>query len=622
MSSPWRCPRAAESGELGAHGAEIKALEDDIKDNLESQREARGLREKQNVDYEGEKTESEQCIGALEAAVKVLTKGTSSGFLETMKEVELLSVVAGVRSALQRPTVSKTMSSTDLSLIRNFIEHPADFVGKRAGSLSAVQIANNPFGDYAPQSTQIQGILKGMYDAFTQDLEKDNVAEAESQKAFEELMATKKQELETLQESLQQQQKDNARKTEERATAREELADTNTQLDADEAFFDTTKAGCKEKANQWSIRSGLRAQELGGVNEAIKILTSKDASNTFTKSTSTFLQVASKRNAAGARLVASAKLARVAQRYNSLSLAKVALEVKSGGHFDKVIASIDEMIASVRKEEQEDIEHRDRCERAQDKNANDKADMDSAIAKAKGNIEKLEEEERSLEGKISEYKGQIKATKTEMEEALGLRNDAVADFKQALKDDYDAVALLEQTIVALNRFYKKNKIPISLSQAEPEYTVDEDKAPETSWTNEKYGGRNDETHGIVEIIRMLKEDVEKEIKTGRADNAQAEAQYEKEKSELQDSLDSQQNLKDTAERQLAEVLAAIHGENKEKTAQTKDLAAENGLEKSIGDDCAWVKSHFDSRRTKRKAEIEGLIDAKGYLAGSEDGSLI
>merc|ERR1712087_346751 len=121
-----------------------------------------------------------------------------------------------------------------------------------------------------------------------------------------------------------------------------------------------------------------------------------------------------------------------------------------------------------------------------------------------------------------------------MDEALGLRNDAVAEFKQALKDDYDAVALLDQTIVALNRFYKKNRIPISLAQADPEYTVYQDKAPETSWANEKYGGRNDETHGIVEIIRMLKEDVEKEIKTSRADNAEAEAQYEKERGDLQE----------------------------------------------------------------------------------------
>ena len=44
-----------------------------------------------------------------------------------------------------------------------------------------------------------------MYDAFTADLEKDNAAEAEAQKSFEEIMATKRQELATLEATLQKQ---------------------------------------------------------------------------------------------------------------------------------------------------------------------------------------------------------------------------------------------------------------------------------------------------------------------------------------------------------------------------------------------------------------------------------
>merc|ERR1719375_644367 len=79
--------------------------------------------------------------------------------------------------------------------------------------MSAAQIGQNPFGDYAPRSTQIQGILKGMYDAFTADLEKDNAAEAESQKSFQALIATKKSEQATLESTLEKQETDHASKT-------------------------------------------------------------------------------------------------------------------------------------------------------------------------------------------------------------------------------------------------------------------------------------------------------------------------------------------------------------------------------------------------------------------------
>jgi len=614
-------------GEVASHGAEIKALESDIAANLESQRDARSVRDKQYSDYEGEKTESEQCIGALEAATKTLTgagKGGKGGFLETMKEVQLLSVVSGVRGALKMPSASKSMSTSDLSLLHNFLEHPAAFVGKRAGNLmSASQIANNPFGDYAPQSTQIQGILRGMYEGFTHDLERSNGEEADAQKAFEALMATKKEELETLQSTLGNQQGDFSRKTLVKDTSNEQLDDTKAQLTADEAFFETTKAGCKEKAQQWSVRSGLRSQELTGVNMAISILTSDEAREIFRKSGTAFVQVAAHiHNAGAARLGASAKLADMAQRFGSLGLARVALDLKSGGKFDNVIVAVDSMIASLRQEEQEDIAHRDRCERATDKSTADTQDINDDILKAGTTVNRLGEQKKSVDAEILSLEGQIDGTKLEMKQALDLRNTAVIDFEKALKDDADAGGLLDQTIMVLVRFYEENRTPMSLSQKAPDYDVDADKAPTTSWADEKYGGRKDETHGVVEIIRMLKEDIEKEMKTSREDNAAAEAQYEKERAELQNTLDAQLALKDSNERQLGEVQGSINDKNKFKTAKETDLIAENGLRNAINSNCAWVANNFQSRRDKRKVEIDGLIDAKGYLAGALDGSLI
>merc|ERR1719316_1352359 len=97
----------------------------------------------------------------------------------------------------------------------------------------AAQTGQNPFGDYAPQSTQIQGILKGMYDAFTTDLEKDNADEANKQKSYEDLMATKKQELATLEATLQKQESDHAAKTKKLAEDKVLRDDTTEQLAAD-----------------------------------------------------------------------------------------------------------------------------------------------------------------------------------------------------------------------------------------------------------------------------------------------------------------------------------------------------------------------------------------------------
>jgi hypothetical protein len=130
----------------------------------------------------------------MEAAIKVLTgAGTKSGFLDTSShKAELFSVATQLRPVLQA-AMPHTVSDKDLDMVKQFVAAPEDFMAKHAAGTSAVQVGQNPFGDYAPQSTQIQGILKGMYDAFTGDLEKDNAHEAESQKSFEALTATKKE---------------------------------------------------------------------------------------------------------------------------------------------------------------------------------------------------------------------------------------------------------------------------------------------------------------------------------------------------------------------------------------------------------------------------------------------
>merc|ERR1719207_518065 len=278
-------------GKLGELGATIAQLEKEIAENEEARKEATEIRDKEHEDYVAEKTEAEQCIGALEQAIKVLTGAGTKKALETLQEAELLSVVAGVRGVLRRVPADHQISEQDLHTVQDFVANPDRFINKEG--FSGAQVGQNPFGDYAPASTQIQGILKGMYDSFTGDLEKANAEESDKQKAFEELMGTKLQELETLKATHET-------KTKEKADAEKQLADdkvlleeTVAQLAADEKFFEETKAACKAKAAEWAERTRLRTEELQGMQKAIEILSSDEAKATFEKSATTLVQLSS-----------------------------------------------------------------------------------------------------------------------------------------------------------------------------------------------------------------------------------------------------------------------------------------------------------------------------------------
>merc|ERR1711865_772493 len=491
------------------------------------------------------RTQSEQCIGAMEAAIKVLTgSGTKkAGFLETLHEAQLMSVVVGVRTALARKVASKSLSDQNMQLMKHFVAMPQDFVGASAKGMSAAQVGQNPFGDYAPQSSQIQGILKGMYDAFTADLEKDNVEEAESQKSFEAIMATKKEELATLEATLQIQETAHAAKTKKLSESEVLLDDTVAQMNADEQFFADTKEACQAKATQWSVRTRPRTEELNGMQTAIKILSSDDAKKTFKASTTTFVQLSAIRRheeRSSARATAYDQLKVLATKFQSRSVAKIAVEVKVGGHFDKVIVMIDEMIGLLRVEEQEDIEHRDRCENNQNANANQIGDL---------------------------------------AELLKFRNKDVKDFRQALKDDSDAATLLKKAIVALSEYYSRNKIAMAgLVQKAPEYTKDADKAPETAWSSND--SRKSETGGIVAILGMLVEDTEKEMKEGRSDDADAQDKYLEQNGALQNSLDSQEETKTNTETELADLEEKMSSFEKYKNEKNADKDAEGDAKKA------------------------------------------
>jgi len=619
-------------GDLGAHSAEIDQLKKDIGANLEAQKEAAEVRNKESSEFESGKNDNEQCTGALEAAIKVLTGAGSGkrGFLETMQETQLLSVVDGVRSVLKQQSAVSSLSDSDLDVVKRFIEKPETFVGGHAGVMSAAQIAANPFGDYAPQSTQIQGILKGMYDAFTADIEKDNAEEAETQKSFEDLMATKKQEQETLETTLQKQEHDSSHKTKELADSKINQDDTRAQLKADEEFFESTKEGCKVKAGEWAERSRMRTEELTGISKAVEILSSPDAQSTFDSSATTFIQIRSvtetdldtnlETHAVSQqyRRRAYNQLKELATRYQNTHMAELAVAVQSGGHFDKILAMIDEMVASLRKEEAEDIKHRDRCQNAQGKNGNDMADLNGNIEKAAAKLERMEDEEKELQDTIDALDSDISKTKGDMEELLEMRNDESDSFKKALKDDADAVALLGKAIVSLTQFYKNNKIPLALAQKEPEYSEDPDKAPDASFAK-SYGGKKGESRGIVAILDMIKEDTANEMKTSRVDDADAQKTYEKNRGKLQSSLNAQTQSKVQTEKELAAVEEQIADLEEAKNGKSADLAEEEKLKESIEKDCAWVESTFDSRREKRKSEMDGLVEAKNFLAGVEAG---
>merc|ERR1719198_2598452 len=408
-----------------------------------------------------------------------------------------------------------------------------------------------------------------------------------AQKNFLELKATKEEELRIRTAAHEASLAECAEKEQQRSDWRLELAALKKKLKADMKFFEETKASCKEKATLWSTRCRIRTSEILGINKALEILDSPEAQKTFQAAATTFLQVSARSNSHAVSHSASrssdpfqnvdrndaySHLRALATKHNSLMLGQIAAALKTGGHFDKVIAMIDEMVKLLEKEGMDDIEHRDRCESGTTKNKQDAEDVASAIAKAKEEKEILEDKATNLWQDINALESEIEETKKAMEDRLDLRNQEVKEFKQALKDDAAAVKLLSAAMAAMSSF-KGGFLQKGRREPEgPEYTIDENKAPEDNFSGE-YSAKDSESAGIVSIMELLKEDLEMEIKDSRAEDAEAQEKYEEEYGAMNDTLESQEAEKVALEKALAQTKEKI--QSLEELIDSKNKDAEN-----------------------------------------------
>jgi len=613
-------------GKTATLKAEIAQLEKDISGNIEGTKEATTIREKETADYNQERSDLEQAIGALERAIGILTGAGESLLSKTatvkqpssMEQAEILSVAADVRGALR--FAPSDFSDDDKKMVEKFVHDPMQFVGHPKGSLAQVK---NPFGDYAPASGAIQGMLKGMYDSMTSDLESKNADQAIKQKQFEELTATKNAELATLKATLEKKKETLGEDTKTMTDSAVERDETQAQLKADEKFFEETKSACKAKADDWAERSRLRTEELAGINKAIEILTSDEAQATFGRATSMLLQSSQTHKIGNpAKAKAYQALKTVAKKHHSLRMAAMAAMVQTAteGHFDVVIGSVDKMIAELRAEEQDDIDLRDYCQDAENKVENEIEDLQHKATNIQGLIDRLNAKKKEIQADIKQTESDIAATEDAMAEALSTRNSENEDFKAALKDDMDAVALLASAIDAMTSFYKNNKLPLGLlaKKEDPEYAVDPDKAPETF--SEPYGGRSSEGGGITSILGYIKEDLENEIGTSKKAEAASQKEFEEQRAAATQVLADLNAKKTSLEGMEAETDEKIADatEDKESTLTMKENKEK--YRESLKPKCDWMKGAFDTRREKRRTEMNGLLEAKASLAGAAAGA--
>jgi len=581
---------------------EIEELAEQIKLNLKQQAAATAIREKENGEYEAESAESKQAIAAMQQAIEVLVTGTS-----------LVQTSASVKNVLES-IPSSGVKAQHLSLLSEFASSGAN--AER----------------FAPQSVTIQGILTEMYTTFTTDLEEMTQNEAKLNRQFEQLMFVKANELNHLKATKLTKEGEKAEAESQLADSTQEYDDTEDQKEADIAFFEATKTACSAKNEEWVIRKNLREDEVKGLKEALKILSSDDARELFASAIKPgketfFLQTEIESSAPAQH--AYAVLKKQASKSHSLRLAQLAASVRTAksGHFDKVIASIEQIIQNLRAEETADIQKRDECKDQYLEIESTVKDLTWKVKKNDAKIDKLEkliEEHTQEKLKTIEEIGTVVAQMEAMTKQREQENEA---FHAAKSDDKAAIQLLDAARDALTKYYKKNKIEMGPIQGsvkgallQKPFDVSEDQAPDATFSDK--GSRKGESKGVVGLITMLLEDLQDEIKNDTKDEEETQLEYESQ-------INAAMKLKGELTQKVINLEGTIAKRQGDKTDEHSDKGKNTGEKISeleykakIKPDCDWIVGSFKERESARAAEMNGLVTAKEYLAGAKVPSLL
>merc|ERR1719460_884230 len=277
--------KTAESARLNT---EIKNLDAEVAKNQEALDKATALRQKELAEFNAEEKDMLQSIGALKSAITTLGKHHAE--LMQMSSDSLINVAVKIERQLHKHAKAvQQLSAKQQETVAAFLQAPTSFLEEGAAP---------GFGQsYAPQSGAIFGILKQMKETFETNLASSQKEEMESQQAYEDLKAAKEEEIKAGQDQSETKTQELADTDEANAQAKQDLEDTRNSLEADQKFLMNLKETCQNTDAEWEERQKARQEEMQGCGEALSILSSDDAHDTFTR-TFNFLQTRAEKDSA------------------------------------------------------------------------------------------------------------------------------------------------------------------------------------------------------------------------------------------------------------------------------------------------------------------------------------
>jgi len=424
---------------------------------------------------------------------------------------------------------------------------------------------------------------------------------------------------------------------------KEDLKDTEKALLEDTKFLKDLDTNCATKKEEHDADMKLRAEEQVALADTIKVLNDDDALEMFKKTlpgASSLLQM--KVNVAMQKQQALAKIADAKRhalgRRPELDFIALAIKGKKVS-FAKILKMIDEMVALLGAEQQDDDHKKEYCEAQFDVSDDKKKGLENSISSLETVIADLEETIATAGSDIDALMAGIESLDKSVAEATEQRQMEHEEFVELMASDKAAKELLEFAKNRLNKFYNP-----TLYKAPPTTTLSmEDKLyvegggvlsaaasfvqiaahsygqvapPPPPETAAAYAKKSSESTGVIAMIDMLIKDLTTEMTEAKSTEANSQTAYEEMMADSKEKrADDSKSLTDK-QAAKAGAEADLNAATSEKEGTAKELMATEKYISSMHAECDWLLKYFDVRAEARAGEIDSLKKAKDVLSGA------
>eukprot|EP00930_Biecheleria_cincta_P041108 TRINITY_DN28156_c1_g1_i1.p1 TRINITY_DN28156_c1_g1~~TRINITY_DN28156_c1_g1_i1.p1 ORF type:complete len:695 (-),score=210.71 TRINITY_DN28156_c1_g1_i1:179-2263(-) len=560
-----------------------------------------------------------QAIDGLKEAIQTLQTAQTPGLMQLRGAVQS-GVRLGARARMQKAKkLQVALQLGDQYLSKANSQFLRRMLSGQAGvsHTKNVKLAKSSKTSFATAQERLGGVVKTLQDLTEsfqtqlRDAERSDLKAFQAYKKRHEAQAARK---EALQLSLGKLEQEYAAQNKAKLESEAEIKSLQEQIATDTDIVKDTKEALKTKQTEWDARLAYRQGELEALGKAIELMTSDDARDLFDRAAS-FLQLSS--NVAMGRAKEAGSVLRSAgnaaknQRLLILAAQLTAQVRGANPTFDGVYAHIDAMAKAINAEDAKDLKMKEDCELELEENNAKKTKFEREI----------EDEDSSLSmaiGKISEVTSRLNklaATEAEIDERLKsagvLRSAEAAEFDKSKKDDEDAILLIDRATDFLVNFYKSPKAA-GLVQTTSELS----QAPET-WKEATYNGAGSQSQGVIQTMKLIADDVRKEMLEAKKDEDEAIAEYNKAKAKLE--AEKAEVNADRAQFMAAKSEASddLKEAKSSKESLTGLLGNLMGTMADVKPNCDFYIKNFEARSANRAKELAGLQQAQAILEGSQ-----